>query len=300
MAPPSPTGATYDFDVRQATNDYTTGVMNQQDLDRNFGLATSHLFKWMQAARMDLQWVQPGYRAFSELEPKLTRRLLVGSQMIRLASPGILVNASDSRVVTRVEIGDIGRTTIEFRYKIFFDSQQVGVGSVTMIAMAGSPGSFKPTPIPDDVKPLGGKEPSPDAKYMKDALANMPKQAPSDAYATSVIVRYSDEDINKHANHSAQARFFEDAKEIIAADAGADPALRAVASQPLEAVLISYAAEARATEELRVKVTRSAHDTLSVWVERVQPNPGLVARGQMVCSGGAVESREAVRLTSNL
>lgn len=300
MASFGPTAALYAFDVRKGTNDYTTGVMNQQDLDRNFGLATSHIFKWMQAARMDLPWVQPGYRTFSELEPKLTRRLLVGSQMIRLEAPGILVDAADNRVVTRVEIGDIGRTTIEFRYKIFFGSRQVGTGSVMMIAMAGTPGHFKPTPIPDDVKPLGGKEPSPDAKYMKDALASVPKQAPSDAYVTSVVVRYSDEDINKHANHSAQARFFEDAKEIVAADADADPALRAVASQPLEAILISYAAEARAMDELRVKITCSSSDSLDVWVERVHPNPGLVARGRMVCKGGAVESADALRLRSKL
>jgi hypothetical protein len=39
---------------------------------------------------MSMPWVQAGYRALALLEPPMTRRLLVGSQMLRMASPGVI------------------------------------------------------------------------------------------------------------------------------------------------------------------------------------------------------------------
>merc|ERR1712187_329686 len=109
---------------------------------------------------------------------------------------------------------------------------------------------------------------------MKSELVAVSKAAPPDAYTTAVRVRYSDEDVNKHANHSAQARFFEDAKEIIAQDVNASESLRAIAKQNLQAIYIAYTAEARALDQLTVKVATSMPEALDVWVERTHPTPG--------------------------
>jgi len=294
-----PSGATYAFDVRKRENEYKVQALNQQDLDRNFCLATTHLFKWMQAARMELPWMQAGYRAFCEVEPRMTRRLLVGSQVIRLVRPGALQEAVDNTVTTRVEIGDVGRTTIEFRYEMFFGDHHVASGSTVMIVTAGTPGNFKPSPLPDDVRALGSSIEGVTNKFMKDALAALPKDAPGDAYKTAVVVRYSDEDVNQHANHSAQARYFEDAKETIRYDEGAPAALRAVAERQLEAIAISYTAEVSARDELEVRVSAGAAGTLDVWVNRTNPNPKLVSRGCMVCGGGKIEGSDEKRLASS-
>lgn len=291
-------GASYAFDINQRENEYKVQTLNQQDLDRNFCLATTNLFKWMQAARMDLPWMQAGYRALGEVEPKTTRRVLVGSQMIKLVKPGALAEAVDNTVTVKVDIGDIGRTTIEYRYKIFFGSHYVASGSTVMIMTAGTPGNLKPAPVPDDVKALGASGESETNKFMKDALAGVPKEPPADAYTTRLIVRYSDEDVNKHANHSAQARYFEDAKEILRFDEGAPPALRAIAGQQLEAIVITYNAEIHAKDELEVKVSTGATGTLNVWVNRTSPNPVRVTRGCMVCSGD-IENTDEKRLNTS-
>mmetsp|Transcript_67377 Transcript_67377/g.196985 ORF Transcript_67377/g.196985 Transcript_67377/m.196985 type:complete len:303 (+) Transcript_67377:87-995(+) len=295
-----PSGASYTFDITQREHVYKVQALNQQDLDRNFSLSTASLFKWMQAARMELPWMQAGYRMFCEVEPKMTRRLLVGSQMIRLDRPGVLAEAADHEVSTKVEVGEAGRTTIEWRYKIELGGRQAATASCVMIATAGTAGNFKPHPLPEDVKVLASPEASENAKFMKETLAAVPKQAPADAYVLPITVRYSDEDVNKHANHSAQARFFEDAKECLTYDEAAGPALRAVAEQQLEAIVISYAAEVHALDRLEVKVALSSDGAaLDVWVQRVQPSATLVARGRMVCGGGKMASSDERRLQAS-
>lgn len=65
---------------------------------------------------------------------------------------------------------------------------------------------------------------------MQAALKECPTEASDGAYTLPLAIRHSDEDLNKHANHSAYARFFEDAKEVIMIDEDAPPALRAVSS----------------------------------------------------------------------
>jgi hypothetical protein len=52
----------------QKTNTYCQLDVNQQDLDRDFSLPASSIFKWMQAARMGMGWVGPGYAALSAEE----------------------------------------------------------------------------------------------------------------------------------------------------------------------------------------------------------------------------------------
>jgi len=294
-----------DVDTTVRVREYRVQALGQQDLDRNYALATTHLFKWMQAGRMAMPWLQPGYRALGWLDPPLPRRLVTASQIVRLVRPGVLAEAADNEVVTRCEVGTVGKTSIEFRYKIFFGELLIGYGNVTMIVMAGTPGSLKPSPVPEVIRALGSPEPDETRQLMADALAALPKAPPGDAHINTVVVRYSDEDLNKHANHSTMARFFEDAKETIAADEGAKPDVRTIAQQQLEAIVISYHAEIRATDELRVSVATSTPGALDVWVHRRTSNPSggkptLVGRGRMVCGGGRVLDSETLRLKSNL
>jgi len=299
MAFKGPSGAVYSFDIQKSDHEYKVQRLNQQDLDRNFCLATTNIFKWMQAARMELPWMQAGYRAFSEVEPQMTRRLLVASQIIKLLRPGALSEAVDNPVTTHVRIGDIGRTSLEFRYKIYFGDIHVADASTVMIATAGTPGKFKPAPVPDDVKALAASDESSVNRLMRSSLAEMPKEPPADAYIATLVVRYSDEDVNKHANHSAQARFFEDAKEAVLQDEKASPVLRGIAEQQLDTIIIAYTAEVRAMDQLEIKVGTSAASALDVWVTRVLPNPGKVAHGRMICRGGSTFDSDKRRMRSS-
>ena len=55
-------------------------------------------------------------------------------------------------------------------------------------------------------------------------------------------MRYSDEDINKHANHASYARFLEDAKRSL--EVSDHPLASRVRDTATQGVIIEYAAEA--------------------------------------------------------
>eukprot|EP00933_Yihiella_yeosuensis_P045905 TRINITY_DN4132_c0_g1_i1.p1 TRINITY_DN4132_c0_g1~~TRINITY_DN4132_c0_g1_i1.p1 ORF type:complete len:333 (+),score=62.57 TRINITY_DN4132_c0_g1_i1:67-999(+) len=294
-------GAEYPFDITRRQHTYRVPALNQQDLDRNMCLSTSNLLKWMQAARMELPWMQPGYRNLCEVKPEMTRRMLVASQGISLVKPGVLGEAAMKEVATCVEIGEIGKTSIEFLYTIFFDNECVAFASTVMIVTAGTPGNLKPSPVPDDVRALGRKSSTEEPRSSSDeilrgreqrlSLNNVPKEVPSGSYRTTASVRFSDEDVNGHANHSTQARFFEDAKETLANDETAPAEFRALARQHLDAIAITYLLEAHALDNLEISLAKSATNpqALDVWVCRLQPKPGLVARGRLTCGGPGLE-----------
>mmetsp|Transcript_51637 Transcript_51637/g.109720 ORF Transcript_51637/g.109720 Transcript_51637/m.109720 type:complete len:303 (-) Transcript_51637:147-1055(-) len=290
-------------DVSIREFEYKVPVLNQQDLDRNFALPTTHLFKWMQAARMDLPWMQRGYRGLGLVEPVMpSRRLLVASQMVRTLHPDVLTDACDHEVTTKVEIGDVGKTSIEFRYKIFYDTTMVATGTTTMVVAAGEPGKLKPSPVPEAIKNLASSEPGADKIFLMESLNSQPKEAPKDAYVVPLVIRWSDEDVNKHANHSAIPRYFEDAKESIIADPTAPAALREAAVQKLCAVLVNYASEARAQDKCEVRLSLGEKPgVLNVWVVRLAENkwggkPGLIGRGQMLVGGGPMPDSEVTRI----
>lgn len=270
-------------------HEYAVQALNQQDLDRNFGLATWQILKWMQAARMELPWMQPGYRGLSLLEPQMTRRMLVGSQMVRVVKPGALSDAVNNAVRTYCEVGAVGQTSVEFRYKIFFGEHIVATATTTMIVASGTPGNFRPSPVPEAVRALAADDEGADRTFLSDGLARVPKEAPRNAYSHAVLVRFSDEDMNKHANHSALARFFEDAKEDISFDEAANSTLRRLAEMRLAAIQIAYIAEIRALDSLVVKVSPAERGScLHLWAYRKNTNrfggkEGLVARGCIVC-----------------
>ena len=66
----------YDFDHTVREWAYTMQKLNQQDLDRNFSLATTHLAKWMQAVRSPRAPTRPGgQRADASPAPGVRARL---------------------------------------------------------------------------------------------------------------------------------------------------------------------------------------------------------------------------------
>ncbi|CAJ1338828.1 unnamed protein product, partial [Effrenium voratum] len=192
---------------------------------------------------------------------------------------GLLSNAQSKSVLTRVWLGKVGRTSMEFRYDIFFDSEKVAEASSVAIVVSPAAERFQPSPVPEDLRPLvtssaRGADPA-------ECLRSIPDLPPSpDAYRVKAVVRFSDEDINKHANHSAQALFFEDAKEEMAADASAPPPLRRLAAQELRSLAIAYLAEAHAKDELTICLAPHG-SSLDVWVQRERPAPKLLAKGRM-------------------
>ena len=259
-------------------HEYRAQRLNQQDVDRNLSVSTSSLFKWMQAARMELPWLQAGYENLAHIHPPLPRRLLVASQGLEMIRPAVLAEGLHKSVLTRVSIGKVGKTSMEFRYEIFFDAEKVADGCTVMIFATGSPGSFQLTPVPEDLRALAGVGLKASPAELSRAV---PDDAPESAYQTRAWVRFSDEDLNKHANHSAQARFLEDAREELAADEAAPAELRRLGGAKVEAVAITYVAEVRALDELEVSLAfGTAPLTLDVWVHRTRPHPRLVAKGR--------------------
>jgi hypothetical protein len=154
-------------------------------------------------ARMDMPWLGAGYKNLNQLNPPMERRLLVGSQMVRCARPGILTEAVENEVLTLCEVGSIGNTSIEFRYRILFGGRQVASGCALMICVGGTPGNLRPSPVPDDIRRLAAESAGEDKAFMQATLKQCPADAPKDAYTIPMMIRHSDEDLNKHANHSA-------------------------------------------------------------------------------------------------
>merc|ERR1719350_822339 len=217
---------------------------------------------------MALPWMGAGYRFLSLLEPRIPRRMLVASQILRMEHPGVLTEVVGREVTTSVEIGAIGRTSIEFRYRIFFGEDLACTGCTTMIVASGEPGHLKPSPVPEALRSLAKPDGGEDREFLAEGLASLAKLPPAGAYAVPMTVRFSDEDYNKHANHSAMARFFEHAREAILADEAAPPELRAAAEQQLQAVLIHYQSETRALDAFEVAVVCSSDGVLDMWAMR--------------------------------
>ena len=120
--------------------------------------------------------------------------------MVKTLRPGILAEAVDEEVTTLCEVGSIGNTSIEFRYRILFGEREVATGCSLMICVGGTPGNLKPSPVPDDIRGLAAEGGGEDKTFMQAALKECPAEAPDDAYTLPLMIRHSDEDLNKHAN----------------------------------------------------------------------------------------------------
>ena len=88
-----------DVTVRKIT--YAVQALNQQDLDRNFALATSNVLKWMQAARMGLQLTEDrkaksmggmadweGSSRFTVTSPMIAKDMNTTERLVALHGPG--------------------------------------------------------------------------------------------------------------------------------------------------------------------------------------------------------------------
>ena len=108
----------------EQTAKYVQTNLNQQDLDRDFRLSPAALFKWMQAGRMSLPWVGAGYVGLSAEDPPESRRLVVRAQMVCM-HPDALDNAATHDCITHCDVGVVGKSSIELKYRINYGPRQV-------------------------------------------------------------------------------------------------------------------------------------------------------------------------------
>jgi acyl-CoA thioesterase FadM len=207
--------------------------------------------------------------------------------------PGALDGAATHDVVTHCDLGVVGKSSIEFKYRINYGNQQMGTGIVNMVNVGGVPGALKSSPVPDRVRGLAAAEESSDRKLMMSVLNEMPKDGPAESFVYNTKIRFTDEDVNKHANHASYARFFEDAKWSLRHEMALDNEghkLSAIASRPLVGMVIEYAKEARANDEIEVKLSSRDGASLDVHLYRTNTDaPGLLVRGHLLLE--AIKSR---------
>lgn len=204
-----------------STYTYEIGEVNQEGLDRNLELPCSTLFRLFQSARMRLPWIGAAYEAFrTELPADPTRRLVVKSQGMKLTEAAFVTSPLHRAVRTTVQLAEVGRTSIEFRYGVYFDNILVARGCAVMVSVTGPAGRLQPTPVPRRVAHLAPTAtPSSYALASKGDLrralaattaADGARAQPALTFETTFVVRFSDEDANKHANHTFLIRLVED------------------------------------------------------------------------------------------
>ena len=251
----------------ETTITFTIPSINQEDLDRNFSIPMASLFKYFQSARMRLPWVGAGYASLSSETPQETRRLVVKTQMVKCdATLRETVANKDVNVV--VNLGSIGRTTCEFRYTIKFNDEIVGNGVVLMVCVTGEPGSLTPSPMPERVRSLAPKDDATEKKFMLDKskiVSNMEIPKASDClFVHKLFVRYSDEDVNQHANHSAYARYTQDAITNARAN-------DVIFSDQIQTMILEYNAEARANDICEVRLVKLEEEgDIAVFIIRLE------------------------------
>jgi len=103
--------------------------------------------------------------------------------------------------------------------------------------------------------------------------------APANRFEYRLQVRYSDEDMNKHANHSAYARFLEDAKQALAF--AADHPLSARAQRAICGLALEYRKESKALDTVLVCLSSRHSNALDVHMYCTSgETQGLILRGQ--------------------
>ena len=146
----------------------------------------------------------------------------------------------------------------------------------------GQVGAFKPDRAPDSVRSVAPKEVHADRAFLNDLSSSLPKEPPAGAFIYPMVVRHSDEDINRHANHSKYGTFFEDAKNSLAES---KHPLAGVAARDLTTISVEYNKEARAGELCEIHVSQSdgRPDELDFHMIRVSGGAeGIITRGKAV------------------
>eukprot|EP00040_Diaphanoeca_grandis_P006180 m.36276 g.36276 ORF g.36276 m.36276 type:complete len:277 (+) comp17322_c0_seq3:266-1096(+) len=259
----------------------TSCIVGAVDLDRNMRLSLSHLFRWMQTCRMTLPWIGPNYENFNKELPTMRRRLVVKTQMIRL-KPATSMSVVEKKIEVKMDVGSVGNTSLEFRYTIFVNGENAGTGLVVSVCVGGEEGNLKPSILPDRIKALSATTVSQDRKFLRDSI-DLIKEPTADvnSFSYSFTVRFSDEDVNKHVNHSKYALFVEDARQALVLSGHP---LAGVAEQHLDTIIIEYAAEARVGDRCKVWLTCTDGHALDFHIYRLHasdPNKNqLLTRGR--------------------
>lgn len=287
---------------RRAVSQYRPTTIGQQDLNRHLSLPPWLVAKWMQAARM------PFYRPSQTRKgPEQTRAphgdgepqdvqplVVVGSQVLRLARPGALSEALDKDALVTCEVGAVGRSTVDLHYRVLLGDDLAATGTTVLVRTARSRAAGDaPGPVREAACAEGDRS---DAELLK-MLRAQPRQPPAvDVLRVPMTVRYSDEDVNRHANHSTLVRFFEDAREIVLADTATPMQLRGPLALALRGITVAYAAELHAGDmcEVCLRASTSPCGPVDVWVDRVaSPTKGaplgVAGRGQMCFFDGTPE-----------
>eukprot|EP00747_Dinoflagellata_sp_TGD_P023070 gnl/TRDRNA2_/TRDRNA2_129537_c0_seq2.p1 gnl/TRDRNA2_/TRDRNA2_129537_c0~~gnl/TRDRNA2_/TRDRNA2_129537_c0_seq2.p1 ORF type:complete len:260 (-),score=49.55 gnl/TRDRNA2_/TRDRNA2_129537_c0_seq2:215-994(-) len=259
---------------------------------------------------MRLPWIGAGYTKLSEEQPPLPRRLVVRLQALRMA-PGALESAATQKVTTEVTLGVVGGTSVEFRYRVLYGETHVGDGVVLMVCVGGKSdertgGKLSPTPMPARVKSLapegargGPMDRSAVLADMKAVRPTAPAEGP-ECFVYKVVIRYSDEDVNKHANHSAYARFCEDALDTLRTQP-AHPLHKVfglAAGCRLVGLTLEYAAESRAGDEVEVRFSpgaRAAGDEATPIDVHIFHGATILNRGRLtLCTAEQAQRRAAL------
>jgi len=248
-----------------STYTYEAGEINQEGLDRNLELPCSTLFKFFQSARMRLPWVGAAYHDFHNEDPvDEMRRLVVKSQGISLTEAAFVTSPLNKVVRTQVQLAEVGKTSIEFRYNVYFDNILVARGCAIMVNVTGPPGGLKPSPVPRRIADMAPTaEPTSHhlaskAELRKALAAPLPATVPKDplAFETTFVVRFSDEDVNKHANHTFLIRLVEDTLACAQATQGKVAALaKFFIYNKVVGIAMEYLHEAHALDVVRVQLT---------------------------------------------
>jgi acyl-CoA thioesterase FadM len=202
-----------------------------------------------------------------------------------------------------VRVGQVGKTSIEMLYTVAYDGEVVADAVATMVCVAGATGSFKPSAVPERVRraastivaeprsaavldSYGGAEAvTMDQAYTRRVLASVtgvPRPS-AETFVHEMVVRFSDEDVNKHTNHAGYARFCSDAVDVLR---GSDhPLVSALggAAFPwfLRSLVLEYVAETKAQDTLTIYLTAGANSPGEVAV--------AIARGDTLCTKGVLE-----------
>jgi acyl-CoA thioesterase FadM len=265
---------------------YDIGEVNQEALDRNLELPPSTLFRLFQSARMRLPWVGAAYDAFRlEEPPDAQRRLVVRSQGLSLTDAGLATSPLHRAVRTQVFLCEVGRTSMELCYSTFFDDILVAKGCVVMVSVTGPPGAIKSAPVPRRVVDMApGTPPWTHALASRAGLQAALAKAREGSTATgsggggagagdggggdradfeaTFTVRFSDEDVNQHANHTFVIRLVEDALACAHATAKSAPSLAKFSKRTkLCGIAMEYMQEAHAMDVVQVRLTERRHTT---------------------------------------
>lgn len=216
------------------------------DLNRHDSYPHASFFKLFQGVRQECLPFFKHPEVVSAMEPKMDRTIVVGSQFLRVYDQ--LDHAQDAPV-GELSLSLRGRSLCNSE-RLFQGGRLIASNAVILLIVSHSDGKSRVDDPPREVVDMCTPTSSAEHEFLRHAVEAMPKTPPASAFCIPAVVRFSDEDRYKHANHSFFGRLFEDAKETIVADPSSPAELRVVAERSMEAMFVAYMAEAFAPRSL--------------------------------------------------